>query len=346
MAVRYILLSSRNDFTYEAVSRQNPLEMSDENFIKEFRMTKDDVSFLNSLLKEDLVSRGKRQCDLTAKEKILISLKTLASGSFQNSVKDSLIVSQPTVSRCVNEFVEAVCKKANQFIYMPRTASERETIKQGFYNVARFPGVLGCVDGTHIPIIAPSEDEYAYVNRKNFHSINVQAVCDFNMIFTDVVAKWPGSHHDSFILSSSAICYRFELGEYGNGWLLGDSGYGLKQWLITPIANPATTEERQFNNAHKKTRSLIERSFGILKSRWRILDHTGGTLCYTPEKVAKITIACCVLHNICRRRGTPLVATYISDRNILCDDASSSSTETSRSGERQRSRIISMMTTA
>ena len=32
----------------------------------------------------------------------------------------------------------------------------------------------------------------------------------------------------------------------------------------------------------QKTRSLIERSFGTLKSRWRILDHIGGTLCYTP----------------------------------------------------------------
>ena len=100
---------------------------------------------------------------------------------------------------------------------MPRTSSEREIVKHGFDNIARFPGVLGSVDGTHIPIVAPVEHEYAYVNRKNFHSINVQAVRDFNMIFTDIVAKGPGSHHDSFIMSSSTICSRFESGEYGTG---------------------------------------------------------------------------------------------------------------------------------
>ena len=59
-----------------------------------------------------------------------------------------------------------------------------------FYNVAEFPGVIGCVDGSHIPIIAPHQDEYAYVNQKNFHSINVQGICDANLVFLDVVAKW------------------------------------------------------------------------------------------------------------------------------------------------------------
>ena len=40
--------------------------------------------------------------------------------------------------------------------------------------------------------------------------------------------------------------------------------------------------------------------------RWRILDHTGASLCYSPTKVAKIAITC-VLHNVCRRNGTPIL---------------------------------------
>ncbi|XP_054871452.1 ubiquitin-conjugating enzyme E2 G2 isoform X3 [Amphiprion ocellaris] len=38
----------------------------------------------------------------------------------------------------------------------------------------RFPSVIGCMDGTHIPITAPSHNEADYVNRKSIHSINVQ----------------------------------------------------------------------------------------------------------------------------------------------------------------------------
>ena len=38
--------------------------------------------------------------------------------------------------------------------------------------------MIGCIDGTHVRIQAPKDDEKSYVNRKNFHSINVMAVCD------------------------------------------------------------------------------------------------------------------------------------------------------------------------
>ena len=42
---------------------------------------------------------------------------------------------------------------------------------------AGLPNVIGCIDGTHIPITAPALDEGDYVNRKSFHSINIQ-ICD------------------------------------------------------------------------------------------------------------------------------------------------------------------------
>jgi hypothetical protein len=35
------------------------------------------------------------------------------------------------------------------------------------------PATIGCVDGTHVGC-TPKEEEHLYINRKNFHSINVQ----------------------------------------------------------------------------------------------------------------------------------------------------------------------------
>ena len=64
-------------------------------------------------------------------------------------------------------------------------------------------------------------NEDAYVNRKGIHTINVQAVCDANMTFLDVVAKWPGSSHDSFIWKNSSLHTLFENGYNRDGWLLG-----------------------------------------------------------------------------------------------------------------------------
>ncbi|KAM9308257.1 putative nuclease HARBI1 [Gastrophryne carolinensis] len=36
--------------------------------------------------------------------------------------------------------------------------------------------------------------------------------------------------------------------------------------------------------AHRKTRAVVERMFGLLKTRFRCLDHTGGALQYDPKK--------------------------------------------------------------
>ena len=68
---------------------------------------------------------------------------------------------------------------------------------------------------------SPPNDEHLFVNRKNYHSINVQGVCDEKLRFINIVSKWPGSTHDSFILENSALKNMFETSAIAEGWLLG-----------------------------------------------------------------------------------------------------------------------------
>ena len=72
---------------------------------------------------------------------------------------------------------------------------------------------------------------------------------------------------------------------------------------MTPVLNPTTPGEHRYNVAHIQTRNIVERTFGMLKSRSRCLDRTGGALLYRPEKVAQITVVCCILHNIAKCHG-------------------------------------------
>lgn len=51
-----------------------------------------------------------------------------------------------------------------------------QDIKSSFEEEGGFPGVIGVVDGTHICIRAPQHEPEAYINRKKFHSINVQVL--------------------------------------------------------------------------------------------------------------------------------------------------------------------------
>lgn len=89
--------------------------------------------------------------------------------------------------------------------------------------------------------------------------------------------------------------------------LLGDSGYALRSWLLTPVENAApNTPAFRYNMGHRRTRCTIERCNGVLKTRFRcLLKHR--VLHYHPHKAGLIINACVVLHNLCIINNVPEV---------------------------------------
>uniref|UniRef100_A0A8C1LQH5 DDE Tnp4 domain-containing protein n=1 Tax=Cyprinus carpio TaxID=7962 RepID=A0A8C1LQH5_CYPCA len=140
---------------------------------------------------------------------------------------------------------------------------------------------------------------YQFVNRKNFHSINVQLICDPDCKITNVTAEWPGSTHDARVLSESNIYRSFENGSH-RGLLLGDSGYPCRSWLMTPFRNPVGDAQERYNTAQTKTRVIIERTLGQLKRRFHCLH---GELRLEPARAGRVIIACVVLFNISKDLG-------------------------------------------
>ncbi|KAJ1151798.1 hypothetical protein NDU88_004577 [Pleurodeles waltl] len=128
--------------------------------------------------------------------------------------------------------------------------------------------------------------------------MNVQMVCLADQYISQVNAMFPGSVHDAYILQNSSIPDMMGELQRHRVWLLGDSGYPNLSWLLTPVRNPRTRAEERYNEAHGRTRRVIERTFGLLKARFRCLHMTGGSLFYSPKKVCDIIIACSMLHNL------------------------------------------------
>ncbi|KAJ1110012.1 hypothetical protein NDU88_007367 [Pleurodeles waltl] len=89
--------------------------------------------------------------------------------------------------------------------------------------------------------------------------------------------------------------------------LAGDFGYPNLSWLLTPVRNPRTRAEERYNEAHGRTWRIVERTFGLLKARFRCLHLTGGSLYYSPTKVCQIIVACCMLHNLTFRSQVPFL---------------------------------------
>jgi len=83
---------------------------------------------------------------------------------------------------------------------------------RGFYELAGSPKVIGTIDGTLIPIWTSFKNEHLYVCHKVFRAINVMATCNARLLFTNVVAKWHGSTHDSAVFYASMLNILLESG--------------------------------------------------------------------------------------------------------------------------------------
>ena len=112
---------------------------------------------------------------------------------------------------------------------------------------------VGAIDGTNIPIKAPSQNHTDYVNRKPYHSIIMPAWVDSRYLFRDIVVGWPGSVHDARVLSNSEM---YKLGNDGalfpdiketilgqdiHPCILGNPAYPMLPWLLEPFPENQNT---------------------------------------------------------------------------------------------------------
>lgn len=158
----------------------------------------------------------------------------------------------------------------------------------------QFPFALGAIDCTHIGIRKPSQFGDEYVNRKGFTSFNVQAICDADAVFLAVDCTWPGSVHDARVWSNSSIRTILESNDCG-ALIIGDEGYGISPWLMTPYKRPNGPHETNYNRIHTKERVVIERAFGQIKRKFPILS---GRIRIKTERIPTVVIACFVLYNV------------------------------------------------
>ena len=103
--------------------------------------------------------------------------------------------------------------------------------------------------------------------------------------------KWPQNAHDSFIFQDRLISLNDELKELEDGFLIGDSGYGCKPFIMTPYLHHGKQHQEAFNEALGKARVKIEQSFGIFKRRFRLMH---SEIRMDPVKVSQLVGACAV----------------------------------------------------
>ena len=227
-------------------------------------MTKAAFRELLEIIRPDISALNDRGKSIPADIQLLLTLRFYATGTFKLARGDLCEILQPSAGRIIKRVSEAIARLKNIYITFP-DGDMLQQVKLDFWKICAFPSVVGAIDCAHIKMQCPGgENAELFRNRKGYFSLNVQAVSGPDLQILNIVARWPGSFHDARIFDNSRLCAQFERGDIP--MLLGDSGYPFRQYLMTPMRDPQTRPQRNYNVAQIRTRNTVERMFGTWKS--------------------------------------------------------------------------------
>uniref|UniRef100_A0A182S0C8 DDE Tnp4 domain-containing protein n=1 Tax=Anopheles funestus TaxID=62324 RepID=A0A182S0C8_ANOFN len=283
------------------------------------RMNKTDFDLLLCRVESSITKRdtNMRQA-ITAQERLLITLRYLATGESYTSLQYLFRVSKRSIGRFVPEVCRAIIHSLREYVRLPSTSAEWLHIAQEFETRWNFPHAIGAVDGKHVPIQSPKHSGSEFFNYKGFYSIVLLAVCNANyeVIYADVGCQ--GRVSDGGVFKNCSLYPLLEnksLNIPGPQTLstshrialpfvlLGDKAFAMTDYLIRPFAgnHAPGSIERVFNQRHSAARSTIENVFGIMTKRFRVLV---GPIQLEPELARLVVMTTVYLHNYIRTRNS------------------------------------------
>ena len=222
---------------------------SHRDWIENFRVSRETFLYICDQLKGAVGRKDTRfRKAVSVRQRVAITLCILASPCEYGTVSHLFGLARCTVCCIVKDTCRAIVTVLlPKYVKFPVADKLKETVK-GFLDKWGIPQCAGSIDGSHIPVLPPTMNHTDYYNRKGFYSVNVQAVVDHNLLFTDLYIGWPGNVHDARVLVNSALYSRCSSKEWLKGdtvrvgnsqlptFLIGDSAYPLLPWLLKPFS--------------------------------------------------------------------------------------------------------------
>ncbi|XP_027169408.1 protein ALP1-like [Coffea eugenioides] len=244
---------------------------------------------------EDLLGE-KGPCDkVTLEESVAIALYGLSHDLTQRVLGERFQHSTETIHRRVRRLCQALVQLAPIALRHRNTDTTHPRIRNNRRFYPWFKDCIGTIDGTHVSASVPRGEQDAFRNRKGTLSQNVLAACDHDMRFVYVRVGWEGSAHDSRVLMDviSNPDAAFPVPPIGKYYVV-DAVYRHMPGFMAPFKSgpggrSQTAQKGEFNRRHSSVWNIRERTFGVWKMRFKILDgpmknypveeHCSGVLC-------------------------------------------------------------------
>lgn len=240
-----------------------------------------------------------------------------------------------TAREIISETCSAIWEVLSPIYLMTSPTQEKwQKVADQFEDLWNYPNVCGCVDGKHIRIQKPYDKGSAFYNYKSYHSIVLQAVVDAEGNFLIIDVGEAGRQSDGGVFTASNFGRNFieqtlnlpqpRRLDRENETLfpyvfLGDEAYSLNRNFMKPFARASLTSDKRkiYNYRHSRARRIVECAFGMMSKKFRIFERP---MLVHPDFATSITSACCVLHNMIRKKEGTLADVHDEMINIeACD---------------------------
>lgn len=233
----------------------------------------------------------------------------MATGASQQHLSWSFRIGRSTVGAIIKETCDVLWKVLQPIVLKPPNRECWEAIADDFLNLWNCPNCIGAMDGKHIAIKAPPNSGSYFYNYKHFFSIVLLATCDAKYRFVLVDVGDSGRHSDGGVFSNSKLGQMFHSNSLNLPppralprtnvvvpmFFVADDAFPLKSGIMKPYPGRMLPISKQiYNYRLSRARIIIENTFGLLCSRWRIFYSFIN--CH-PELAECIVQACIVLHN-------------------------------------------------
>ncbi|XP_060562966.1 putative nuclease HARBI1 [Ruditapes philippinarum] len=106
--------------------------------------------------------------EICVEKKLLIYVKYISTQQTYQALADIFGVCEYSVHKSIHEISEKICKHLlPDLVKWPEKRTADRTV-DGFQEINGFPGVIGAIDGSHIPIRTPTEFPENYIHRKGY----------------------------------------------------------------------------------------------------------------------------------------------------------------------------------
>nr|XP_043620035.1 putative nuclease HARBI1 [Erigeron canadensis] len=229
-------------------------------------------------------------------QKCTSAIKQLSTGEPSENFDEYLCMADRTSRECLINFCDAVINiYGREFLRRP-TSHDIAMIQQAHEARHHLPGMLGSLDCTHVEwryCLRSLKRQYTRGDHK-VPTIIIEAVASQDLWIWHSFFGPPGSNNDINVLNQSPCMTR---------WFT----------FVKAYPHPVDPKEKKFKRVQEAARKDIERVFGVLKGKWKILERR--IRFYDLDKIGKVVEACCILHNmIIKDDGRAISPVHIMDQ--------------------------------